>query len=358
MTSMKIINCEVWPVTLTLEEPFTIAYSTMETAINYFIRIDTDAGISGFGCSAFDEEVTGENEHTVDRALRDVAVPMLLGEDPLSYGALLERLHRQLPDQPTAMASVDMALFDIVGKKAGMPLYQLLGGARSSILSSITIGIQPVDDVVKKATQWVGRGYKALKIKGGVSVEDDMEKLLKVREVVGSDIHLYFDANQGYSREEALQCIQVLHRVRASFIEQPCDKRNLQLLDTLRRDSNNKVPVMADEAVLGPEDVLKVIAAGGADLFNIKLAKTGGIWRAMKLDAVASAYGARTMVGCMDEAGLGIAAGLHVALSCPNVRFADLDGHVEFIDDPSYHAVRIVDGYVYPNDAPGLGFSF
>lgn len=354
---MKIINCEVWPVALTLEEPFTIAYSTMETAVNYFIRIDTDAGISGFGCSAFDEEVTGENEHTVGTALRDVAVPMLLGEDPLSYGALLDRLHGQIPDQPTAMASVDMALFDIVGKKAGMPLYQLFGGGRSSILSSITIGIRPVDDVVEKARQWVGRGYKALKIKGGVSVDDDMEKLLKVREAVGKDILLYFDANQGYSREEALQCIQVLHKVGASFIEQPCDKRDLHLFDSLRRESNNVVPVMADEAVLGPEDVLKVIEAGGADLFNIKLAKTGGIWRAMKLDAVASAYGAHTMVGCMDEAGLGIAAALHVALSCPNVRFADLDGHVEFIDDPSYHAVKIVDGYVYPNDAPGLGFS-
>lgn len=92
-------------------------------------------------------------------------------------------------------------------------------------------------------------------------------------------------------------------------------------------------------------------------MYNIKLAKTGGIWRAMKLDAVAAAVGARTMVGCMDEAGLGIAAGLHMALSSPNVEYADLDGHVEFIDDPTYHAVRIVDGRVYPNDAPGLGFS-
>lgn len=354
---MKITHCEVWPVTLTLEEPFTIAYSTTESTVNYFIRIDTDSGISGFGCSAYDEEVTGENEESVGRALHDIAVPLLLGEDPLAYRDLLFRLLAALPDQPTAMASVDMALFDILGKKSGLPLYRLLGGKRTSILSSITVGIQSVPDTVLKAKQWVERGYRALKIKGGVSVDEDQEKLLLIRERVGPEIEIYFDANQGYTEKEALQCMQVLNRVGAKFIEQPCNKRDLSSFSRLADRADRSLRVMADEAVLGPEDVLSVIDAGGADMFNIKLAKTGGILRAMQLDAVASAYGARTMVGCMDEAGLGIAAGLHVALASPNVQYADLDGHVEFIDDPSYNAVKIIDGRVYPNESPGLGFT-
>jgi len=141
---MKIVACEVWPVTLTLEEPFTIAYSTTEQVVNYFIRIDTDAGISGFGCSAYDEEVTGENEYSVGKALNDVAVPLLIGEDPLCYAGILSRLRRQLPTQPTAMASVDMALLDILGKKAELPLYRLLGGSRTSIRSSITSNRWPL----------------------------------------------------------------------------------------------------------------------------------------------------------------------------------------------------------------------
>ena len=115
---------------------------------------------------------------------------------------------------------------------------------------------------------------------------------------------------------------------------------------------------MADEAILGPEDVATLYKQGGADMYNIKLAKTGGIGRALQFDAVATSIGKRTMVGCMDEAGLGIAAALHMALSSNNVEYADLDGHVEFIDDPSYHAVKIIDGYVYPQDSYGLGFSF
>jgi L-alanine-DL-glutamate epimerase-like enolase superfamily enzyme len=351
---MKIVGCDVWPVTLTLEEPFTIAYSTTTSVINYFLRIDTDAGISGFGCSAFDEEVTGENEHTVARALHDVAIPMLIGEDPLAFNDLIYRIHNKMPNDPTALASVDMALYDILGKKADLPLYKLLGGSRGRIRSSITIGIQSVEMVVEKAEKWTRLGYSALKIKGGVSIDEDIEKLFKIREKVGKEVQIYFDANQGYCIEDAKRCIHTLHEVRAEFLEQPCAKKNLSAFSILR---NPHIPVMADEAVLGPEDVAHLHSCGGADMYNIKLAKTGGINRALQLDAVASAVNSRTMVGCMDEAGLGIAAALHMALSSNNVAYADLDGHVEFIDDPSYHAVKIVDGYVYPLDAPGLGFS-
>ena len=352
---MKITHCEAWPVTLTLEEPFTIAYSTTEQVINYFFRIETDSGITGFGCSAFDEEVTGETEHTIKKALNDIAIPMLLGENPLAYHDILSRMRNEMVQSPTAMASVDMALYDILGKRAQLPLYQLLGGGRDRIKSSITIGIRPVDQVVEKAISWTKKGYKALKIKGGVSIEEDIEKLIKVREVVGKDVHIYFDANQGYSIEEAKQCIEVLSNIKAKFIEQPCHKRNIQAFTTLR---NSSIRIMADEAILGPEDVVSLYKQGGADMYNIKLAKTGGINRALKLDAIATSIGARVMVGCMDEAGLGIAAALHMALSSNNVEYADLDGHVEFIDDPSYDAVKIIDGYVYPQEAYGLGFSF
>lgn len=351
---MKITHVEAWPVTLTLAEPFTIAYCTTEKVVNYFLRIETDSGITGFGCSAFDEEVTGENENTIKKALNDIAIPMLLGENPLAYHDILSRMRQQMKSFPTAMASVDMALYDILGKKAKLPLYQLLGGGRERIKSSITIGIQPVSQVIEKAISWTKKGYKALKIKGGVLVEDDIEKLIKVREVVGNDVHIYFDANQGYSIEEAKQCIHILSKIKAKFIEQPCNKRDIQAFTTLR---NSSIRIMADEAVLGPEDVATLYKQGGADMYNIKLAKTGGIQRALQLDAVASSIKARTMVGCMDEAGLGIAAALHMALSSNNVEYADLDGHVEFIDDPSYDAVKIIDGYVYPQDAYGLGFS-
>lgn len=354
---MKIIRCEAWPVRLTLDEPFSIAYATIDHTTNVFFRIETDGGFTGFGCAAHDEEVTGETATTVETALRDIAIPQLIGEDPLRPARILERLMGRLQKQPTAMAAVDMALWDIMAKKAGLPLYRLLGGYGNSLRTSVTIGIQPPSQTVQKSLEWVRRGFTTIKLKGGKEVDEDRERIIKVREAVGPDVQFYFDANQGYSVIQALQCMEVLHRVHAEFIEQPCDKKELDTFFVLRVAIGTGFPVMADEAVLGPEDALKLIRHGGADMYNIKLAKTGGIRRALQLDAVAAAAGAPTMVGCMDEAGLGVAAGVHLALSSANVKYADLDGHLEFTDDPTAAAVTIVDGTIIPPESPGLGFS-
>ncbi len=92
-----------------------------------FFRIETDSGITGFGCSAFDEEVTGETEHTIKKALNDIAIPMLLGENPLAYHDILNRMRNEMLQSPTAMASVDMALYDILGKKHNSPFINFLG---------------------------------------------------------------------------------------------------------------------------------------------------------------------------------------------------------------------------------------
>ncbi len=355
---MKITRCEAWPLRLTLSEPFAIAYSTIDHTTNVFLRIETDGGVTGFGCAAHDEEVTGETAETVERALRDVAIPQLLGEDPLRPARILHRLMETLKDQPTAMAAVDMALWDIMARTARLPLYRLLGGYENLVRTSVTIGIMSPARTVEKAVEWCHRGFTTLKLKGGADVEEDCERIIKVREAVGDDVRLYFDANQGYSVLQALQCMETLQTVGAEFIEQPCHKNDLDAFFVLRGAIGTGFPVMADEAVLGPEDVLTIMNHGGADMYNIKLAKTGGIMRAGQLDAIAAAAGAPTMVGCMDEAGLGVAAGAHLALASPNVKYADLDGHLEFVDDPTAAAVTIVDGAIIPSEEPGLGFAF
>jgi L-alanine-DL-glutamate epimerase-like enolase superfamily enzyme len=350
---MKIVSVEAYPVKLTLQEPFTIAYSTIDHTINYFLRVETNSNIVGYGCSAYDEEVTGENSVTLKRDLNDVAIPLLLNKDPLSYQSLIKEVKKNLPNSPTALAAVDMALFDIASKKANLPLYRFLGGGlRTKIKTSITIGILPIEESVKKAIEWKQRGYLALKVKGGVSYQEDIEKLKKIREAVGSEIDIYFDANQGYSEKEASLVIKTLAKVGSKFIEQPCDKNDLEVFSRLK----GELPIMADESVLSGSDVLKLISRGGSDLYNIKLAKSGGILGALEFDAISEASGSATMVGCMDEAALGISGALHFTLARDNVKFADLDGHVEFIDDPSYNAVIIKDGYIYPKDQIGLGF--
>jgi len=354
---MKIVRCEAWKLKLDLEEPFSIAYSTVDHTYNWFLRVETDSGLSGFGCSAYDEEVTGENEITIGSALNDLVIPLLQGSNLDFAGRIFEDLHRELSVQPTAAASADMALMDILARQAGMPLYRMLGAYRDSIPTSVTIGIQNIDDTIRKARQWYQKGFRILKIKGGHNLEEDIEKVRKLRERFGAEIELRFDANQGYSVADTLEFIETTTDAGIEFIEQPTSKDDHGAFLAVRAGRTAPTPVMADEAVLGPEDVLALACGEAPDLYNIKLSKTGGIRRAMQFDAVAAAAGAGTMVGCMDEAGLGIAAGLHFALSSANVRYADLDGHLEFLNDPSFEAVNISDGVLFPLDEPGIGFT-
>ncbi len=352
---MNITSCDIWPVRLTLQEPFSIAYMTIDHAVNVFMRIHTDEGIIGYGCGGPDEEVTGEHWKTIAHALTYTAEPLLIGEDPLNGTHLMQTLYAELSDQPTALNTVDMALMDIAAKKADMPLYQYLGGRFRPTDTSITIGIQPFRETLDKAADWKRQGFKRLKLKGGQSIEEDIEKILRLREHIGYEVDIVFDANQGYTLEEAKQCISALAGIKALFIEQPCLKTELSAFSLLRSAAQGMLPIMADESTLGPEDTLELIIRGSADLYNIKLAKTGGIRRAMQMDAIASAAGKKTMMGSMDEAALGIAAGLHTLLASPNCIYADLDGSLEFTDDPSQQAVILKNGQLIPHRKPGLG---
>ncbi len=352
---MKIKHIETWSVTMKMKIPYTIAYETYGSATNIFLRLETNTGINGFGCAAPDEGVTGETSESVLKTINDFVRPAVTNSDPLRYVMLLERLQKIQKTNPSAVAAVDSALYDIVGKIAGLPVWKLLGGFRDRIMTSVTIGILPEKETIEMAAELIKQGFRSLKLKGGKDLDSDIVRVRKVRETIGPKFSLRFDANQGYSVAESIRFVQETKKAHLELIEQPTPKEELDMLGKVTK--NVHIPVMADESLLTLLDAFRLARNDLVDMVNIKLMKAGGIKSALHINSVARSAHLKSMVGCMDESALGIAAGLHFALSHPNIYYADLDGHLGLLDDPAAGAVILKKGILFPTPKPGLGFN-
>jgi L-alanine-DL-glutamate epimerase-like enolase superfamily enzyme len=351
---MKITRVEAWQVEMRLSEPYTIAYETVERVTNVFVRIVTNRRVAGHGCAAPDEQVTGETPASAMAALQGPVATELAGSDPMRRTLLIEQLREPLRASPSVRAAVDMALFDLLGQVANLPVWKLLGGFRDRMRTSITIGILPLDETVERARHWVEQGFRCLKLKGGKDAEGDAARVLAVRAAVGEGVELRFDANQGFSVEQTLRFVEAARSAKLEIVEQPTPRSEPDLLG--RVTAAVPLPIMADESLVTLRDAYRLARRGLADMVNVKLMKVGGIAEARQIDAVARAAGLEVMVGCMDEAALGIAGGLAFALSRPNVHYADLDGHVGLQGDPSAGAVTLKGGTLFPSAQPGLGW--
>jgi L-alanine-DL-glutamate epimerase-like enolase superfamily enzyme len=352
---MKIKELQCRVRTMKLKEPYSISYESVEKCDNVFIRVTTRKGFVGMGCAAPDLQVTGETSSDVIGCFESVIEPLLRDKDVFEYSWIMEFLRKELPDNPSARAMVDMALFDIIAQKAGVPLFSLLGGFRQAIPTSITIGIMPLQETLTRTRNYLKQGFTILKVKGGINVDEDIEKVNRIRELAGKQVQIRFDANQGYNLEDSLKFIAGTRNAGIELFEQPTARDDKELLKQVTR--RVPVPVMADESLLSLSDVFQLCRNNCTDLINIKLMKTGGILEAMHVNSIARAAGINAMVGCMDESALGIAAGLHFALSRPNIKYADLDGHLDILNDPFEGLLKIDKGVLYPPQANGLGWT-
>ena len=209
---MKIISVTVIPIDLKLKEPFSIANETVDIGENVFLKVETDEDIVGLGCATPDS-VTSETKETVLDCFNNIIKNILIGEDPLRINFINDVIEEKVKGNPSLKAGVNMALYDILGKKANTPLYKLLGGYRDKIETSVTIGLNPVDTMVEKAKSFVSQGFTCLKVKCGMDPDQDIEVVLAIRNEVGPNIKIRLDANEGYTLEKALRVVETLEKL-------------------------------------------------------------------------------------------------------------------------------------------------
>lgn len=350
---MKIVETIARREPVELVRPYTIAGRTISAVDLFYLEIVDDLGNRGIGSASPSEKITGESMEACAAALDDLS--WLRGEDPRHLGRLTRSAQDLLPKTPGARAAVDMALYDLFGKIVGAPVVDLLGRRRETpILTSITVGIQSTESALEEVREYLGRGFRCLKVKIGNDFAEDLERLTKMRELAGPDVLIRVDGNQGYDFAETAELQHLVESLDLELVEQPLhrnadlDQRRLAL--PLRR------LVAADEGVHDGRDAFELAQRPEAcGIFNIKLMKSGGITGALAISNIAEQAGLELMWGCMDESAVSIAAALHAAYACPRTRYLDLDGSFDLAKDLAEGGFEVVDGTMHLVSGPGLG---
>ena len=351
---MKIVKAEHFTEQMELTKPYRIAGITFYEVENHFVRLQAENGLMGYGSASPGEHVTGESMTDCAAALDRHLEERVVGKDLRRFPALIRGLQGVLADRPGALAAVDMALHDLAGKLMDAPLVDILGRCHQSLPTSITIGISSVEESLADAKKYLDMGFGILKVKIGDDLEEDIERLIKLRETAGPGVGIRVDANQGYSLEDLLKFHEKTKPLGLELIEQPLKAGLLDEMRGLPRDVRSICA--GDEAIKNPRDALVCAHEPHPfGIYNIKLMKCGGVNPGLQMAQTAHLAGLRLMWGCNDESCVSIAAALHTALASPATRFLDLDGSLELGRDLFKGGFVLKNGMLSTTDAPGLG---
>jgi L-alanine-DL-glutamate epimerase-like enolase superfamily enzyme len=334
-------------VELALADTFTIARGSTDVTENVVVRVADDATDDdhvGLGAAAPSAHY-GETAGTVEAVLPELAAAVA-DVDPFERRRMEAACRRAVNDNPAARAAMSIAVHDLVAKRLDVPLYRLLGlDPTAAPGTSFTIGLDTEERVCEKAAAAADAGYGTLKVKLGT---DRDRAVVEAVQAGAPDATLRVDANEAWTPKEAVEKSRWLADVGVEFVEQPVPATDLEGLRYVSEHS--PLPIAVDESCVDPSDVPRI--ADRADIVVCKLMKCGGVQAARDLFAAARAHGLKTMLGCMVESSVAIAAGAHLAPLCD---YVDLDGSLLLATDPFDGPVREGGTIEYDDDHAGTG---
>lgn len=328
-TTIQSVNVE--PLNIPLLEPFTIATGSVTAARNVLITMRLHDGSIGYGECAPLPPSTGESQETALAAAQACA-ELLQGRDASHWRALSQLMRSVYYAQSTVIAGMEMALLDALTRSYGIPLYVFLGAASSAVETDMSIPMVTPERGYELARETVERGITMIKIKVGGDIRDDVARVEAIRSGAPG-LGLTLDANQGYTPNEALLCLEALddRDIRPLMLEQPVYKEDYEGLRYVTQHTT--VPVAADESASSAAAVARLLAMGAVNVVNIKLMKSG-IVEALDIAALCRVSHTPLMIGAMIESRLAIAASAHLAAGLGGFRYIDLDTPMLLTEDP------------------------
>jgi o-succinylbenzoate synthase len=352
---VKITDIQLYHLSVPLKKPFKTALRTVESAEETIIVIKTDGEISGLGEAPPTAVITGDTNDGIRGIIQKKIKPSLVGQRVDNLEKLIHLLNQSAVGNTSAKAAVDMAIYDLFGKLQNIPVYKLLGGYQEQVVSDLTISVNSPAEMSGDAKKAVEQGYKTLKLKVGKTMRKDLTRVKAIREAVGPEIAIRLDANQGWKAKEAVYAVNKMEEegLDIELVEQPVKADDFVGLKYVT--DNVLTPIMADESLFSSRDCLKLLEMRACDLINIKLMKSGGIYNALKINAIAESYGIESMLGSMLEAKVSVTAAAHLAAAKKNITRLDLDAPSLLAEDPVKGGIKIDGPQIKLPNQPGLG---
>ncbi len=358
---MRIEKIEVIHIRVPLKKPYKLSkrFGTLRNTEPVIVKLFTDQGLIGIGETDPRPPFTEENSETVKMLVKQYLGPAIIGMDPVNIATMHQVMDSMLKGNYLAKAAIDMACYDLIGKAANLRVCDLLGGAlQEKIPIMWSVGGDTPEKNAEEALQRKDEGYASLMIKvGGPDVLDDVKRVKAIRGVVGHEYPLIVDANQGWDAHTAIGFCRRVVNCDIALLEQPVPYWDIEGLIKVKNSIN--IPVSADESVFTIYDAKTLIEKNAADVFSIKVAKHGGIFRSKEIMKLAETYGIQCMLNSMIEEGITQAASLQLGASANNLW---KPGHAYFSplrleDDISNYSSQIMNGWVHVPEKPGLGIT-
>ena len=356
MAAGSIIQCiEVYKLFIDLKEPFVISLGPQNDVQNIIVIIRTKDGCAGCGeCSPY-MSINGESVDTCF-IVGQYFAKVLKGQDALDIEGCVQLMDKTIYGNSSIKSAFDIALHDIAAQHSGVPIYKFLGGEKNKILETdYTVSIGEPQKMKYDAIKIKEQGFLAVKVKLGESTEKDVARIKAIREGIGSTYPLRIDANQGWqTADNAIEVLKALSEYSIEYCEEPILRHRFMELNKVSNAS--PIPIMADESCSDEYDAERLIQLNACKMFNIKLGKSSGFYKGVKIAQLGARANMSMQVGGFMESRLGMTASAHLALANDHIHHCDFDTPLMFTEDPVIGGIKYLDnGIIDVPEVPGLG---